>query len=72
MVRLGVPVGERVRKSRAVRDLLCPLQGREGARFENSTAPETIDLDLLLSVRSQSLTKELEAGEKPIKPDRTR
>ena len=29
----------------------------EGARFENPTAPETIDLDLLLSFRSQSLTE---------------
>ena len=44
----------------------------EGARFENPTAPETIDLDLLLSVRSQSLTEESEAGEEPIKHDRGR
>ena len=47
----------------------------EGARFENPTGSETIDLDLLLSFRSQSLTVELEASkidEKPIKYDRTR
>lgn len=44
----------------------------EGARFEAPTVPETIDLDLLLSFRSQSLTEESEAGEKPIKTDRTR
>jgi len=43
----------------------------EGARFENPEASETIDLDLLLSVRSQSLTAESEAGDEPIKPDRT-
>ena len=30
----------------------------EGARFENPTAPETIDLDLLPSVRSKLLTEE--------------
>jgi len=29
----------------------------EGARFETPTAPETIDLDLLLSFHSQSFTK---------------
>ena len=33
----------------------------EGARFENPTGSETIDLDILLSFRSQSLTVELEA-----------
>jgi hypothetical protein len=47
----------------------------EGARFENPTAPETIDLDLAQSFRSQSLTEELEASEadeKPIKYDRAR
>ncbi len=44
----------------------------EGARFENPTAPETIDLDLLLSFRCQSLTEESQAGEEPIKPDGTR
>ena len=44
----------------------------EGARFENPAAPETIDLDLLLSFRSQSLTEESEAGEEPIKTDGTR
>ncbi len=44
-----------------------------GARFEAPTASETIDLDLLLSFHSQSLTAEIEAseaGEKPIKYDR--
>ena len=44
----------------------------EGAIFENPTAPETIGLDLVLSDRSQSLTKESEAGKEPIKPDRAR
>jgi hypothetical protein len=43
----------------------------EGARFENPTAPETIDLDLLLSFRYQSLTEESEVGEEPIKTDGT-
>ena len=40
----------------------------EGARFENPTAPETIDLDLVLSSRSQSLTEESEGGMNPSKP----
>jgi hypothetical protein len=44
----------------------------EGARLENPTAPETIDLNRLLSFRSQSLTEESEAGEEPVKPDGTR
>ena len=44
----------------------------EGAKFETLTAPETIDLDLLLSIRSQSLTAQSKEGEKPIKPDQTR
>jgi hypothetical protein len=44
----------------------------EGARFENSDAPETIGSNSISSVRSQSLTDEPEAGEEPIKPDRTR
>ena len=44
----------------------------EGARFENPEAPETIDLDLLLSFRSQSLTEESAADETPIKTDGTR
>lgn len=44
----------------------------EGARFENPTAAETIDRDLLLSFQSQSVTDELEADESPIKTDRTR
>ena len=43
----------------------------EGARFENPTASETIDLDLLLSFRFQSLTDESEAGEEPIKTEGT-
>ena len=41
-------------------------------RVEASTAPETIDLDLLLSFRSQSLTGDQEAGEEPMKPCRAR
>lgn len=41
----------------------------EGARFEASTTPETIDLDLLLSFRFQSLIEESEAGEESIKTD---
>ena len=44
----------------------------EGARFENSTAVETIGSDLTSSFRSQSLTAQSEVGEEPIKPDRTR
>jgi hypothetical protein len=44
----------------------------EGARFEAPTGPETIDLDLALSVRSQSLTEESEADEEPVKHDLTR
>ena len=52
--------------------IVCPDWLAEGARFENPTAPETIDLDLLLSFRSQSLTEESEAGEEPIKTDGTR
>ena len=55
-------------------DLSCPGSRvvAEGASFESPTAPETIDLDLLLSFRSQSLTEESKEGEEPIKPDRTR
>ena len=41
----------------------------EGARFEIPAAPETIGRDLILLVRSQSLTAESEVGEEPIKPD---
>ena len=41
----------------------------EGARFESSTVLETIGSDSNLSVRSQSLTEESEAGEDPVKPD---
>lgn len=52
--------------------IICPVLIVEGARFENPTAPETIDLDLLLSFRSQSLTAESGAGEEPIKTDGTR
>ena len=47
----------------------------EGARFEASDAPETIGHDIRSSLRSQSLTEELEASEadeKSIKYDRTR
>lgn len=44
----------------------------EGARFENPTVPRTIRPDRALSVQSQSLTEEAEAGEEPIKPDGTR
>ena len=43
-----------------------------GARLENPTAPETIDINLSQSVSSQSHTEEPEAGKEPIKPDRTR
>ena len=52
--------------------LSCPDWLAEGARFENATTPETIDLDLLLSFRSQSLTEESKAGKEPINSDRTR
>jgi len=44
----------------------------EGARFETPTAAETIDIDLLLSFRSQSLTDESELEEKSIETDGTR
>ena len=44
----------------------------EGARFETPATPETIDLDLLLPFRSQSLIEESEADEEPIKTDGTR
>lgn len=44
----------------------------EGARFENPTVTETISLDLVQSFQSQLLTEEFEAGEEPVKPDRTR
>ena len=43
----------------------------EEARFETTDAPETIDLDLLLSFQSQSLQRP-ETDERPIKPDRAR
>jgi hypothetical protein len=54
-------------------ELSCPGSSvvAEGARFETPTAPETIDLDLLLSFRSQLLTEESEVGKKPIQTDRT-
>jgi hypothetical protein len=45
---------------------------RGGARFENTTAPETISTERVSSNKSQSLTEESEAGEEPIKTDRTR
>jgi hypothetical protein len=44
----------------------------EGARFENPEASETIGPNLTSSLQSQSLKEESEAGEKPIKPNRTR
>ena len=40
-----------------------------GARFENTSAHETMGTDVLSSFSSQSFTEEPEAGEKPIKPD---
>lgn len=43
----------------------------EGARFEASTVSETIGSDSTSSVQSQSLTEESEAGEEPVKSDRT-
>ena len=42
-----------------------------GVRFENSTGPETIGPNRISSAQSQSLTEKLEAGEEPIKTDRT-
>ena len=44
----------------------------EGARFENPTASETIGLDRISSVLSQSLAEESEVDEGPVKPDRLR
>jgi hypothetical protein len=52
--------------------LSCPDWLAEGARFENPDTHETIGSDHASSFPSQSLTEEPEAGEKPIKPDRTR
>ena len=42
----------------------------EDERFENTSDPETIDLDRLLSFRYRPLTDESEPWKKPIKPDR--
>jgi hypothetical protein len=44
----------------------------KAARFETPDGTENIGRDLLLSVRTQSLTEDLEAEETPIKPDGTR
>ena len=54
--------------------LSCPGSSvvAEGARLENPTAPETMGSNLVSSFGSQSLTAESEAGDEPIKPDRTR
>ena len=53
--------------------LSCPDSSvvAEGARFENPAAPETMASNLVSSFGSQSLTAESEAGNEPIKPDRT-
>jgi hypothetical protein len=64
-------IGVIVWQSKSLRRFTCQ-EVAEGARFETPTALETMDLDLLLSFRSQSLIKESEAGEKPIKSDGTR
>ena len=55
-------------------ELSCPGSSvvAEGARFEAPTGAETIGLDRISLVRSQSLTEDSEAAEEPIKPDRTR
>jgi hypothetical protein len=54
--------------------LSCPGSSvvAEGARFETPTAAETIGSNLVSSFGSQLLTAESEAGDEPIKPDRTR
>lgn len=52
------------------KDLKLPRMA-EGARFENPPASETIVPDRIPSLRSQTLTGELETGEEPIKTDRT-
>ncbi len=52
--------------------LSCLKMLAEGARFEASTVSETIELDRISLVRSQSLTEESEADQEPVKPDRTR
>ena len=44
----------------------------EGARFEATSAPETIGANLAQSFRFQSLTDKSEAGEELVKTDRTR
>jgi hypothetical protein len=58
----------------AVAQQLTPLQlweMAEGARFENPDGTKTIGPDRTSSFRSQSLTGESEAGEEPVKADRT-
>jgi hypothetical protein len=44
----------------------------EGARFESSEEAATIVPDSASSFQSQSLTEDQEAGEEPMKTDRTR
>ena len=51
--------------------LICPVLVAEGARFETPTAAETIGSNPVSSVGSQLLTAESEAGDEPIKLDRT-
>ena len=59
-------------------DLSCPGSsvvtklGSEAERFENPSAPETILPYHALSVQSHSHTEELQAGEEPMNPYRTR
>jgi hypothetical protein len=60
-----------VRQPKNLRRFTCQ-EVAQGARFETPATPETIDLDLLLSFRSQSLIEESEADEEPIKTDGTR
>ena len=66
----GVGIRKTKRRLTEVRNLLMSLA--EGARFESPTAPETIGSNPVSSFGSQSLTAESEAGDDPIKPDRTR
>ena len=44
----------------------------EGARFESSTDPETIGLDLVQSFSTQALTEDSETGKNSMKSHRTR
>jgi hypothetical protein len=76
MVRCSWLVKKRLALSASLYEILqivSPIVSlTEGARFESPEALETMGPDLISSFGSQSLTAESEAGDEPIKPDRTR